>query len=177
MFKNLVVLFTIFMLFSGVALAQKEDSMFNFNLAAGTIFSIGEDDETFSFDGMAGLLHVDVIGFDFMDATSGIGLEVNYNGMVQYTVWSLNRLNVPGSNDLLYAGSDFKLLQSTTCLGELGLNLQSLPHCENAGIDLDFDVRLVTGTRVGKIGPGNLKFEFYFIEENRPISFAVLYDW
>lgn len=164
MFRKLILITAVFMLFTGTAFSQEEEAneLFRLDLAAGTSFSlVGEDTDTFKFDNVAGLVHANVLGVEFLDVTSGVGLEVNFGGEVEYTVWSLNRAVIPGTNNRLYAGTDLKVLQSDGLRGAEG----------------DFDLRLVSGTNLGNVGPGELKFELYFIEENRPISFAVLYNF
>lgn len=164
MFKYLVVFATVLLLFTGTVYAQ-EAVIIDINYTAGASFSIADDEngnKAVDFSAVTGLFHVDILEFNFMDATSGVSLEAMYaNKDFNYAVWSLNRVSVPGSKDRVYAGTDLKLLQSD----------------ENNGPTADFDVRIIAGTRIGKIGPGALKFESYFIEENIPISFAVLYDW
>jgi len=160
--KVLAMLAAALLLFSGVAFGQEEEQgVLRLDMAAGVNTGLTGEEETFSFDGLSGLFHADLLGVDFMDATSGIGLEASFGGELEYTIWSLNRASIPGTGSTLYGGTDLKLFQS-----------------DNAeGLNRNFDLRVVTGTRVGKIGPGNLRFEVYFIEENRPVSFAVLYGW
>ena len=160
--KTLVALVAAILLFTGVSFAkEEEEGLLRLDLAAGVNTALSGEEETFSFNGLTGLVHVDLLGVDFLDATSGVGLEISFGGGLEYTVWSLNRATVPGTGDAIYGGSDLKLLQSD----------------DNEGLSRNFDLRIVTGTRVGKVGPGDLRFELYFIEENRPVSFAVVYGW
>ena len=63
----------------------------------------------------------------------------------------MNRADIVGG---FYAGTDMKIVDN------------------NNG---DFDLRIVTGTLLGEIGPGNLALEVYSLEEDRPIYFALLY--
>ena len=86
-------------------------------------------------------------------------MEVQFGGALEYTVWSLNRATVPGTENM-YAGSDLKLIQSS----------------DDGGASRDFDMRLVTGY-VMKVGSGELRMEVYGLEENRPIAFALLYGF
>jgi len=135
---------------------------FTAEYAVGYGSMLAEESETFSQDAQFVAGHVDVLSVDLFDSTSGVGVEVQLGSdTLQYQVWSLNRATVPGTSGRLYGGSDLKLLQSTN----------------DGGADANFDVRIVTGYRLGKIGPGQLRFEIRFIEENRPMSFAVLYGF
>jgi opacity protein-like surface antigen len=149
----------------GLAQAQDEEKapLFSFDVAvaAGYGSKFAEEDETFEQDSQYGTAHVDILGIDLFDTTSGVGMEVQFGGELEYTVWSLNRATVPGTGDRVYAGSDLKLIQSA----------------DDGGAEGDFDLRLVTGYRLAEVGPGQLRFELYFIEENRPIAFALLFGF
>lgn len=155
------------MLFLGgsFAFAQEEpDPFFEFDadFAVGYGSMLGEEGETFSQDAQFVAGHLDVLSVNLFDSTSGVGVEVQLGSdTLQYQVWSLNRATVPGTNGRLYGGSDLKLLQSTN----------------EGGADANFDVRIVTGYRLANIGPGQLRFEMRFIEENRPMAFALLYGF
>jgi hypothetical protein len=163
MIKKILATFVVALLFSTAAIAQEEEEMMKFevDLSVGVALALGEDADTFSSDGIAGLFHADILGFDFLDATSGLGGEVKLANDIQYQVWSLNRATIPNTNGVLYAGTDMKMFQSD----------------DLEGAKADFDLRLVSGTRLGQLGPGTVNFEIYFIEEDRPISFGVLYSW
>lgn len=123
---------------------------------------LGEEGETFDQSAQFVAAHADLLSVNLFDSTSGVGVEVQLGSdQLQYQVWSLNRAVVPGTNGRLYGGSDLKLLQSTN----------------EGGADANFDVRIVTGYRLANIGPGQLRFEMRFIEENRPMAFALLYGF
>lgn len=153
------LIFTTFLASSAIA----QDSFFDINadFAAGWGSSMGEESETFSQESQYVIGQANLLNVDLFDTTSGVGVEVMFGGEVQYTVWSLNRATVPGTNDRAYAGSDMKILQST----------------DQGGAEGNFDLRLVTGYRLANIGPGQLRVELYFIEENKPIAFGLLYGF
>jgi len=151
---------------TGSAFAQDIDndkSLFALDVSAAAAWgsSFAEEDDTLSQDAQFGAAHVDVLAVDLFDSTSGVGLEVAFGGDLEYTVWSLNRAVVPGTGNRVYAGSDLKLIQSA----------------EDGGAEGDFDLRLVTGYHLAEVGPGQLSVELYFIEENRPVSFALKYGF
>lgn len=158
-----VALTLLFGAFGSNTFAQDEDAFFDINadLALGWGSHFAEEDEMFSQNAQFVVVHVDVLDVDLFNTTSGVGLEVPLGGDFEYAVWSLNRAPVPGTNNRMYAGSDFKLIQST----------------ENGGAEGDFDMRLVTGYRLADVGPGQLLAELYLIEENRPVSFALKYGF
>ena len=155
------------MLFGAQAFAQddidNDKSFFELGVdfAAGWGSYYGEEDETLSQDAQFAAVHADVLGVNLFDTTSGVGIEVQFGGELEYQVWSLNRATVPGTDDRVYGGSDFKLVQST----------------DNGGAEGDFDMRVVAGYRVASPGPGVLRAETYFLEEDTPIGFALIYDF
>lgn len=153
------------MLGASMAFAQdnEDEPFFNVNaeLAVGWGSYFSEEEDTFSQAAQFATLSADILDIDLFDATSGIGAEIQFGGDLEYTLWSLNRATVPGTNNRLYGGSDLKLIQST----------------EDGGAEGDFDMRLVLGYRLAKVGPGELLFEFYTIEENRPVAFALKYGF
>ena len=131
------------------------------DLSAGWGSVFAEEEETFSRDAQYATVQADILGVDLFDATSGVGLEVQFGGELEYTVWSLNRATVPGTGERMYAGSDLKLIQSA----------------DDGGAEGDFDLRIVTGYRLAEVGPGQVSFELYFIEEDTPIGFALLFGF
>lgn len=164
--KLLTIAVAIMVLLGGsVAFAQEEKEPLlkvgaDFTAGYGSFFA--EEDETFAQDSQFIAGHVDILGVDLFDSTAGVGVEVQLGTeQLQYQVWSLNRAVVPGTSGRIYGGADAKVLQSTN----------------EGGASADFDVRLVTGYRLADIGPGQLRFELRFIEENRPVAFALLYGF
>lgn len=137
--------------------------------AAGWGSMFADENTTLSKEGMYATVRADLLGVDLFDATSGLGLQVAFGGDYEYQVWSLNRAVLPGMEGAVYAGSDLKLFQSTAFASDQ-------PAAE-AGVKGDFDLRLVTGVHLGRLGPGGLSLELYFIEENRPVSFALVYNF
>ncbi len=148
---------------AGAASAQEDDGFFDlqipdFAVGWGTMF--GEEDETFSQAAQFAAVHANLLGLNkVFDLQTGVGVEVQFGGALEYTVWSLNRATVPKTENM-YAGSDLKLIQSS----------------DDGGASRDFDMRLVTGY-VTAVGPGELRMEVYFLEENRPVAFALLYGF
>jgi hypothetical protein len=136
--------------------ARSQDLRLDLSAGFGSYFA--EENETFSTDAMFASLRGDVLGFNFMDATSGIGVDVHTSQDLNWKVWSLNRASVIG--DRMFAGTDFKLFESN-----------------GGGAEENFDFRLVTGSNLGKAGPGSVLVEFYALEEDRPIAFAIVYKW
>ena len=172
--RKLVTLVTLFLMMGGVGLAFSQDREppaeppaekpfldFNFNLAAGWGSEFAEEKATLSADQMKAVVHADLLGIDLFDSTSGISAEFNLGGEQEYSIWSLNRAVIPGSNGRLYAGSDLKIVQNDQVKGAKG----------------DFDLRLVAGTQLARIGSGALNIEFYMIEEDRPMAFSLVYDF
>jgi len=131
------------------------------DISAGWGSQFAEEEETFSQDAQYATVQADILGIDLFDATSGLGAQFAFGGELEYTVWSLNRATIPGTGERVYAGSDLKLIQSA----------------DDGGAEGDFDVRIVTGYRLAEVGPGQLRFELYFIEEDSPIGFALLYGF
>lgn len=155
-----------FLMLAAVASAQepKEPAVsFGLHLAAGGGFNFGEEDQAFDASSFYAAVQADAVEFDLFNATSGLGLELNFSGpgTTRYSLWSLNRADVPGVKGV-YGGADMKIAQN----GEGG-----------EGFAADFDTRIVTGYRFGKAGPGDLRMEVYAIEENKPIRVAFLYGW
>lgn len=149
---------------TSTALAQDDDEKdppvsLDLEFAVGLVLSLeGEDVDTFTFDQTSLAIHADLIGWDFMDASSGLGIEVALGGDLEYTVWSLNRMDIPGTGGRIYTGGDMKLLQSSN----------------TGGVSSNFDFRIPVGVNVGDFGPVDLRVEATLVEENRPISVAVL---
>lgn len=134
---------------------------FNFDLAAGWGSEFAEEKATLAADQMKAVVHADLLGIDLFDSTSGVAIEFNLGGEQEYSIWSLNRAVVPGTGDRLYGGSDLKIVQNDQVNGAKG----------------DFDLRLVAGTQLMRIGSGSLNIEFYMIEEARPIAFSMIFDF
>lgn len=147
----------------GASTAFAQDGFFDLQIpdfAVGWGTELGEEDQTFSRDAQFATVHANLLGLNkIFDLQTGVGVEVQFGGALEYTVWSLNRATVPGTENM-YAGSDLKLIQSS----------------DDGGASRDFDMRLVTGY-VMKVGSGELRMEVYGLEENRPIAFALLYGF
>lgn len=131
-----------------------------FGAGIGSFFA--EEGQTFDAEALFGAVHWYAVSIPIGNETSsGVGLELGFNGdpeaesAVAYSLWSLNRTNVLG---LMYGGSDMKIGESV-----------------GGRYRYDFDLRLVVGTFLAKVGPGDLAVEVYSLEENRPISFAIIY--
>lgn len=157
------------LLFAGAAVAQEPTPApepepfvkFNVELAAGGGFSFGNEDQAFDGDSLYATVHANAVEFDLFDATSGLGLELNFSGpdTVRWSLWSLNRVDVPGVKNV-YVGADAKIAQN-----------------DGDGYSANFDARISTGYRFGRIGPGDVRMEVYAIEEDKPIRVAFLYGW
>ena len=137
-----------------------------FDLATGWGARFAEADPAFDTGDMFLAVHAQVLGLDLMEFKSGVALELNLGsvtagtpGAASYTVWSTNRVEVPGTNGRVYAGPDLKLLKAG-----------------DGSLSGDFDTRLTLGVQVAKIGNGKLNLEVYTIEEEKDsIRFAFLY--
>ena len=146
-----------------VAFAQEEgDSFFslsNVNLAVGYGSSFGEEGDTFTQASQYAVVQADLLEIDLFDSTSGLGAEVSFGGDLEYTIWSLNRADVPGTNGRVYGGGDAQLIRSA----------------DDGGAAADFDLRGVAGTRItGEDSVVAVSLEIYFAEDERPIAFALI---
>ncbi len=163
--KVLTIAVAIMLLLGGVGMAsaQENEGFFDlqipdFAVGWGTMF--GEEDQTFSRNAQFGAVHANLLGLNkLFDLQTGVAAEVQFGGALEYTIWSLNRATVPKTENM-YAGSDLKLIQSS----------------DDGGASRDFDMRLVTGY-VTQVGRGEIRMEVYFLEENRPVAFALLYGF
>jgi hypothetical protein len=116
---------------------------------------LGEEDFTFERDSLFAAVHWSGIDLP-LNASTGIGIEFYFPELSGwqpvYKLWSLNRLDI---SDGFYSGADMRISNET---------------------DPDFDVRIVVGVRLVPFeSGGNLFMEFYTLEDDRPIAFAVLY--
>lgn len=147
------------------ALAVPAEPLFKLGLelAAGGGFDLGEENQSFSTKSFYAAVHANAVEFDLFDATSGLGLELYFDGpgTTRYSLWSLNRANIPGVKGA-YGGADVKVADN----GNGG-----------EGFQANLDTRIVTGYRFGKAGPGDIRIEFYAIEEDNPLRVAFLYGW
>lgn len=166
--KNLFAALAVLLLLGAPVAAQEDDPTFEFDVdfAAGVGTALAEEGQSFSSENLFAALHVDLLNVDLFESTSGLGIEFGFSGFwdggsdkANYSIWSLNRANVPGTATA-YAGADVKIAQS-----------------DAHGIHGDLDLRIVAGYRFGTLGPGTVRGEAYFIEEGRPISVLLLYDW
>lgn len=120
----------------------------------------GEEDVAFDSEAAFAALQWYGVKLPIDGGSSGIGIEIHFGNTVSYSLWNLNRADVPGLEGKLYAVADMKFGEGSG--GE-------------AGYSSDFDFRTGVGSYLGKVGPGNLVVEFYTLEEDRPIAFAMLY--
>jgi hypothetical protein len=125
-------------------------------LGGGSFFA--EENATFSSDALFAMLHWYAVGLPLADASSGLGLEVRFGGAVTYSVWSLNRAEVPGLGGKVYGVADMKFGTGAP-----------------EGYSADFDFRTGLGASLGQVGKGEFLMEFYTLEEDRPIAFSVMY--
>ena len=152
--------------FASPAIAQDEEKESPVKLQAkagvgvGSFF--GEEDVTFSSEAMFANIHWYAVSLPVDGGSSGVGLELHFGDTVSYSLWNLNRADVPGLEGHVYAVGDMKFGQGTS--GE-----------ETSGYQADFDVRVGVGTYLGKVGNGNFSLEFYTLEENRPVAFSLMY--
>ena len=130
-----------------------------FAAGAGSFF--GEEDVAFDSDAAFAAIHYYGLKLPLEGGSSGVGIEVHFGEKVSYTLWNLNRADIPGLEGKAYAVADMKIGEDAG--GEVG------------GFGADFDFRAGVGSYLGKVGSGNLVLEFYTLEENRPIAFALLY--
>lgn len=125
-------------------------------LAVGGGSAFGEEEETFDTSALFGSVQWHGLKLP-MNSSTGVCLEIGVKpsdegeNRLPFTLWSLNRTEIVGD---FYAGTDLKILENS---------------------QTDFDLRIVTGTLLSTIGEGKLVLEVYSLEEDRPISFAVLY--
>lgn len=163
--KKLLFATIVLMLAAGAGAQEPKEPAVSFglHLAAGGGFSFGEEDQAFNAQSFYAAIHADAVEFDLFNATSGIALELNFSGpgTTRYALWSLNRADIPGVKSA-YGGADLKVAQNGSG-GE--------------GFEANFDTRIVTGYRFGKVGPGDVRLEVYAIEEDKPLRVAFLYGW
>lgn len=123
-------------------------------IGGGSLFS--DEDTTFNTNTLFGAVQWRGLKLP-LNVSTGIGIEFSVKPDLEgerelvYTVWALNRADIVGN---FYAGTDMKILE------------------EGAS---NFDLRIVAGTLLGTIKGSELVLEIYSLEENRPISFAILY--
>ena len=136
------------------------------DFAAGVGFDFrGEEDAVFDANSLYGAVHWNGLKLPGPSVTTGIAVEfhpasVSVDGSVvnvDYRIWSLNRGDCPSA---LYCGVDLKI-------GQGG----------DGGWVADFDQRIVMGISVYQGDALNVNAEFYTLEDDRPVSFAVLVRW
>ncbi len=147
-------------------------------LGGGSFF--GEEDVTFSSDALYADLHWYAVSLPVEGGSSGVGLEVHFGDAVSYSLWNLNRADVPGLTGKVYAVADMKFGQgggavATEVAPADSRNVQAEDEPVEAGYRADFDVRVGLGAYLGKVGKGNFVLEFYTLEENRPVAFSLMY--
>jgi hypothetical protein len=128
-------------------------------LGGGSYF--GEENVTFSSDALFANFHWYAVALPVEGGSSGVGLEVHFGDTVAYSLWNLNRVDVPGLEGKVYGVVDMKFGEGATG--------------EDAGYRSDFDARAGLGAYLGKVGNGNFVLEFYTLEENRPVAFSLMY--
>lgn len=155
--KLLVVLF--------VLMAASSSGQVQGDFAAGVGFDLkGEEETVFSTDAFYGAFHWNGLKIPGPSATTGLAVEFHPSTIsvegetvnVDYRIWSLNRFDCPSA---LFCGTDLKI-------GQGG----------NGGWVADFDQRIVMGVSLYQ-GSVNVNAEFYMLEDDRPVSFAVLVRW
>ena len=136
------------------------------DFAVGTGFMlIGEEQAAFDARSIYGAFHWNGIQLPGPEVSTGFAVEfhpatVVANGSVvnvDYRIWSLNRFNCPSA---LYCGTDLKIGQ-----GGAG------------GYRGDFDQRIVLGLKVARGESFEVNAEFYTLEDDRPMSVAVMVRW
>ena len=179
---NKIILFLVSTLaFSTIAFAD-EHRFIDFKPAVGAGSLFGEETETFDAKTAFATFRLNAINLPFASASSGISVEVNFNSRlftavgtdemsetlepsvldnnsVGYTLWSLNRADIVEGK--VYGGADMKFVESGS-----------------EGVSGNFDLRLVSGIYLGNIMENvHMTVEFYALEEDRPIAFAVLLNF
>lgn len=153
--KFLIVL-SILLAFSVATSAQE----FNFNVSVGGGSYFSDEDVTFDPSALFGAVQLNAIQLPIFDTSSGVGAEINFSiadNQIGYVLWNLNRAEIIAGK--VYGGPDMKFLSNTS-----------------GGIKGDFDLRITTGVYLGTFSDGGkLNLEFYTLEENKPIAFALLY--
>lgn len=136
------------------------------DFAAGVGFDLkGEEDAVFDTQSVYGSFHWNGLKLPGPSVTTGIAIEFSPSSIavdgstvnVDYRIWSLNRFDCPSA---LYCGTDLKI-------GEGG----------DGGWVSDFDQRIVMGVSVYQSDAVNVNAEFYTLEDDRPVSFAVMVRW
>jgi hypothetical protein len=158
--KGFVTFFAV-LLFAATASSQIQG-----DFAAGVGFDLrGEEQAVFDADSIYGAIHWNGLALPGLSASTGIAIEFHPTSIavdgstvnVDYRVWSLNRFDCPSA---LYCGTDLKIGQG----GE-------------GGWVSDFDQRIVLGISIYQSDAVNVNAEFYTLEDDRPVSVAVLVRW
>lgn len=138
----------------------------DFAAGAGFLFA-GEEEAVFDAKALYGAFHWNGLQLPGPNVSTGIGVEIHpstitTNGSTvnfAYRVWSLNRMDCPMS---LFCGADLKIGEAAG---------------PDGGWRTDFDMRIVTGVRVANYSKAEINLELYFLEDDRPVSAAVLVRW
>lgn len=155
-------LLVLFLLVAAPSYAQKVQGDF----AAGVGFDLrGDEDAVFDAQSLFGAIHWNGFSLPGLSATTGLSIEFHPSSIsvdgsvinVDYRLWNLNRFDCPGR---LFCGTDLKIGQGGT-----------------EGWRADFDQRIVVGISVYASDKVDANVEFYSLEDDRPVSFAILIRW
>ena len=142
------------------------------DFAFGLGFEFNQDEgASFRRDNVFAAIHWNGFKLPWLGDSTGLGVEFHPGSFaiseidgeplvnVDYRLWSLNRFDCPAA---LYCGTDLKI-------GEGG----------EGGWRNDFDQRIVMGIELGDVWKEgmSLNFEFYFLEDDRPISGMLVLRW
>lgn len=157
--RKLLLAMALTLAFAWSSMAQNLDDV----SVGGGIFLLGEDEPFTTDDAFAS---IQLEGFDLpLEANTGIGVEFQFPRgpaiSVAYTVWSLNRIEVPSwfpGSDRLYSGVDLKIAS--------GSNIEQ---------SWDFDRRVVVGALLATVRRHPVIIETYFLtkDDQSPIAFLV----
>lgn len=151
--RNLIICLVLLLL--SVVPLQAQTLTGDVAVGGGGLF--GEEDQTFDRESLFIAAHWSGVDLP-LNVGSGLGIEVSFPGQeelsVVYSLWSLNRVDI---SDNLYTGTDMRISKQN---------------------GTDFDLRIVVGFNVAIPRTDSmLSVEIYSLEDERPIAFAVLYQF
>jgi hypothetical protein len=148
----------------GLAAFSSAQPKLDLAVGAGFMF-LGEEEETFQLDSTFAALHWNGLSLPGPETSTGVGFEfhpatVQIDGelfLVDWRLWSLNRFNCPSS---LYCGFDMRVAEGG-----------------RGGSRWAWDQRIVVGVSLYDGGSTDVNFEFYLLEDDRPIAMTILVRW
>lgn len=115
-------------------------------------------EEQFTFSNIFLDVEWNAIQLPIEGGSSGVALEIYFGDAANsgYSVWNLNRMEI----GRLITGFDMQIARDGG---------------DGAGIQADFDKRIVVGGKFGKLGPVEISTLFFFLPDNTPIASGLRY--